>query len=64
MGMLVWTRGRDEQYAGLTPGLTPGPEAFAQSWTQERRFTPAMAPDRRQSHIDRWSRAISATMAF
>ena len=25
MGMLVWTRGRDEQYAGLTPGLTPGP---------------------------------------
>ncbi|MBM6404355.1 DUF2207 domain-containing protein [Phycicoccus sp. CSK15P-2] len=24
MGMLVWTRGRDEQYAGLTPGLSPG----------------------------------------
>lgn len=24
MGFLVWTRGRDEQYAGLTPGLTPG----------------------------------------
>ena len=24
MGLLVWTRGRDEQYAGLTPGLTPG----------------------------------------
>jgi hypothetical protein len=23
MGFLVWTRGRDEQYAGLTPGLTP-----------------------------------------
>ena len=23
MGLLVWTRGRDEQYAGLTPGLTP-----------------------------------------
>jgi len=23
MGMLVWKRGRDEQYAGLTPGLTP-----------------------------------------
>ena len=50
--------------AGMQSGLTPGPEAFAQSWTQERRFTPAMAPDRRQSHIDRWSRAISATMAF
>ena len=24
MGLLVWTRGRDEQYAGVTPGLTPG----------------------------------------
>ena len=23
MGMLVWKRGRDEQYAGLTPGLSP-----------------------------------------
>jgi uncharacterized membrane protein YgcG len=23
MGVLVWKRGRDEQYAGLTPGLTP-----------------------------------------
>ena len=24
MGVLVWTRGRDEHFAGLTPGLTPG----------------------------------------
>ncbi|HWO52078.1 MAG TPA: DUF2207 domain-containing protein, partial [Ornithinibacter sp.] len=24
MGLLVWSRGRDEQYAGLTPGLSPG----------------------------------------
>ena len=24
MGLLVWKRGRDEQYAGLTPGLAPG----------------------------------------
>ena len=24
MGWLVWTRGRDERYADLTPGLTPG----------------------------------------
>lgn len=24
MGALVWTRGRDEQFAGLTPGLSPG----------------------------------------
>ncbi|GAA2025303.1 hypothetical protein GCM10009740_13690 [Terrabacter terrae] len=25
MGMLVWTRGRDERYADLTPGLSPVP---------------------------------------
>ncbi len=25
MGLLVWTRGRDERYADLTPGLTPAP---------------------------------------
>jgi len=24
MALLVWNRGRDEQYAGLTPGLAPG----------------------------------------
>lgn len=24
MAVLVWKRGRDEQYAGITPGLTPG----------------------------------------
>ncbi|HET9633730.1 MAG TPA: DUF2207 domain-containing protein [Terrabacter sp.] len=27
MGTLVWTRGRDERYAGLTPGLSPVPSA-------------------------------------
>lgn len=30
MGLLVWKRGRDEQYAGLTPGLSPVPGAPAQ----------------------------------
>ncbi|HET7475626.1 MAG TPA: DUF2207 domain-containing protein [Dermatophilaceae bacterium] len=29
MGLLVWKRGRDEQYAGLTPGLSPAPGAPA-----------------------------------
>ncbi|MGL5912365.1 MAG: DUF2207 domain-containing protein, partial [Phycicoccus sp.] len=27
MGLLVWSRGRDERYAGLTPGLSPGRSA-------------------------------------
>lgn len=30
MGFLVWTRGRDERYAGITPGLTPGVDQQAQ----------------------------------
>jgi len=30
MGFLVWTRGRDEQYAGLTPGLLPADGAEGQ----------------------------------
>ncbi|MBK8468872.1 MAG: DUF2207 domain-containing protein [Actinomycetales bacterium] len=31
MGLLVATRGRDEWYAGLTPGLTPGPLADSEA---------------------------------
>jgi hypothetical protein len=40
MGVLVWTRGRDEQYAGLTPGLTPG---VGQQATVVRGPTPTVA---------------------
>jgi len=37
MSALVWTRGRDEQYAGLTPGLSPG---VGEEGRTERRARP------------------------
>jgi hypothetical protein len=40
MGLLVYTRGRDEQYAGLTPGLTPG---LGQEGMVERGGSPTVA---------------------
>lgn len=45
MGMLFWRRGRDEQYAGLTPGLSPvggapGPITHGQNGPVAVQFTP------------------------
>jgi hypothetical protein len=45
MGTLVWKRGRDEQYAGLTPGLTPvegapGPVTHGQTGPVAVQFAP------------------------
>ncbi len=45
MGTLFWKRGRDEQYAGLTPGLTPvegapGPVTRGQTGPVAVQFTP------------------------
>ena len=45
MGTLFWKRGRDEQYAGLTPGLTPvagaaGPVTRGQSGPVAVQFSP------------------------
>jgi len=45
MGTLVWKRGRDEQYAGLTPGLTPvegasGPVTRGQNGPVAVQFAP------------------------
>ncbi len=43
MGVLVATRGRDERYAGLTPGLTPGPTASPGSVPVVRGGSPVVA---------------------
>jgi len=45
MGTLFWKRGRDEQYAGLTPGLTPvegapGPVTYGQEGPVAVQFAP------------------------
>ena len=49
--------------AGWRAGLCPGPEGFAQSWDLQRRFTPAMAAERREAKYSRWKRAVAATIA-
>ena len=45
MGLLVWSRGRDEEYVGLTPGLTPGaaPGMSADAAVARRTREPAVA---------------------
>ncbi len=48
--------------AGLQSGLCPDPQAFAQGWALERRFTPGMDPETRARRYARWGRAVAATM--
>ena len=50
--------------AGYGAGLCDGPEAFAKSWTPERRFTPATTEEARQTAHARWRRAVSATISM
>lgn len=49
--------------AGLRAGICPAPEDFARNWSLQRRFEPAMEPDRRAALYARWQRAVAATMA-
>jgi len=44
--------------AGLGVGLWPSLDVLAQRWTVERRFTPAMAAERRRALYDGWRRAL------
>ncbi|MGC1428086.1 MAG: glycerol kinase GlpK [Albidovulum sp.] len=49
--------------AGARAGIYPDAEGFAQSWTGDRRFEPAMpAPERDQKYA-RWKRAVAATQS-
>ncbi len=47
--------------AAMQAGLSD-PDAFAQSWALDRRFTPAMDEGRREARLARWGRAVAATM--
>ncbi|MEM9047961.1 MAG: glycerol kinase GlpK [Pseudomonadota bacterium] len=48
--------------AGMDAGIYPGQDAFAAGWAAARRFTPVMAPDRRDAAYARWKRAVAATL--
>ena len=48
--------------AGMRAGVYPGAEEFARAWALERRFDPAMDPERRARKYDRWKDAVAAVM--
>ncbi len=47
--------------AGLAAGVCPPPEAFARTWSLDRRFSPAMAPDERVRRRAVWADAVRRT---
>jgi glycerol kinase len=49
--------------AGWQAGVYPGPEEFARSWRAERRFTPAMPRDERDSLYRGWRDAVERVIA-
>jgi glycerol kinase len=49
--------------AGWQAGIYPGPEEFARSWRMQRRFTPAMPRDERESRYRGWRDAIGRNIA-
>ena len=50
--------------AGMQAGIYPGPEAFAKTWSRDRRFDPGMRADERDRKYAAWKRAVDATMAY
>ena len=48
--------------AGWQSGIYPDPEAFAKSWSLDRRFEPSMDPERRSAKLRGWEDAIARTV--
>jgi glycerol kinase len=49
--------------AGHAAGLYPDADGFAAGWTAERRFSPAMALDRRETKYRGWREAVARTLS-
>ncbi|WP_158813825.1 glycerol kinase GlpK [Methylocapsa sp. S129] len=49
--------------AGWQAGVYPGPEEFARNWRRERRFTPSMPRDERESRYRGWRDAVGRNIA-
>jgi glycerol kinase len=49
--------------AGWQAGLYPSPEEFARTWRVERRFTPSMRRDERESRYRGWRDAVERAIA-
>jgi glycerol kinase len=48
--------------AGYAAGVTPGPDGFAEAWSLDRRFTPAMEEAERRRRLGLWDDAVSRTL--
>jgi glycerol kinase len=49
--------------AGMAAGVCPGPEAFARTWSLDRRFEPAMAAAERAKRRAVWADAVRRTLS-
>jgi glycerol kinase len=49
--------------AGLSAGVYPEPQKFADNWRLERRFKPAMSAATRERKLNGWARAVKALLA-
>jgi glycerol kinase len=49
--------------AGLSAGIYPAPEKFAESWRLERRFKPGMDPATRARKLKGWANAVKGLLA-
>ncbi|MBE1295696.1 glycerol kinase GlpK [Phycobacter azelaicus] len=48
--------------AGMTAGLYPDQQGFAETWARDRQFTPAMEEAQREAAYARWKRAVHAVI--
>jgi len=48
--------------AGAKAGVYPGMTEFSQNWSLDRRFAPSLDADQRQKKLDRWKKAVTATL--
>lgn len=50
--------------AGMKMGAMPSQQEFASGWALDREFRPAMASDLRETKLDAWHRAVTATLGY
>ncbi|UXY15769.1 hypothetical protein N8I74_01770 [Chitiniphilus purpureus] len=50
--------------AGLAASVWDDAAALVGQWQEEQRFTPQMAPERREALYGGWQRAVQATLGF
>ena len=48
--------------AGMRAGVYPDQAGFAESWALDKRFEPTMAPELQARKVDKWKKAVTATL--